>query len=45
MLFAPSHLISARNSPKYDEKNRFPEGGTIILKIKGYSDLIYMEKS
>jgi hypothetical protein len=36
-------LIGARNSPKYDEKNRFPEGGTIILKIKGHRNLIYQE--
>ncbi|MCL1931157.1 MAG: hypothetical protein FWF55_05030 [Treponema sp.] len=36
-------LISARNSPEYDEKNRFPEGGSIILKIKGHRNLIYQE--
>jgi hypothetical protein len=36
-------LIGARNSPEYDEKNRFPEGGSIILKIKGHRNLIYIE--
>jgi hypothetical protein len=36
-------LIGARNSPKYDENNHFPEGGIIILKIKGHHNLIYQE--
>ena len=36
-------LYGARNSPKYDEKNKFPEGGLIILKIKGYNNLVYLD--
>jgi len=38
-----STLIGARNSPKYDEKNHFPEGGTVILKIQGYENLSYRD--
>ena len=38
-----SALIGARNSPKYDEKTHFPEGGTIILKIRGYRNLTYQD--
>jgi len=37
-----STLIGARNSPKYDKKNLFPEGGIIILKIKGRPNLTYL---
>ena len=38
-----SALIGARNSPKYDEKNQFPKGGIIILKIKGSKNLTYQD--
>jgi len=37
-----SFLIGARNSPKFEQVNNFPEGDRIILKIRGYSDLIYL---
>jgi len=36
-------LIGARNSPKYGEKNHFPGGGSIILKIKGHRNLTYLD--
>ncbi|MCL1994084.1 MAG: hypothetical protein FWG66_14150 [Spirochaetes bacterium] len=36
-------LYGARSSPKYDEKNKFPEGGTIVLKIKGDEELCRMD--
>jgi len=37
-----STLIGARNSPKFDQINLFPEGGIITLKIKGHSDVVYL---
>ena len=36
-------LHGARNSPKYDKKNAFSEGGSIILKIRGCENLIYLD--
>ena len=36
-------LYGARNSPKYDKKNDFREGGSIILKIRGCENLIYLD--
>ncbi|MCL1993932.1 MAG: hypothetical protein FWG66_13390 [Spirochaetes bacterium] len=36
-------LYGARNSPKYNEKNKFPEGGTVLLKIRGHNGLYCMD--
>jgi hypothetical protein len=36
-------LYGARNSQKYDIYNKFPEGGKLILKIKGYDELEYLD--
>jgi len=36
-------LYGARNSPKYDNYNKFPEGGILIIKIKGYKELQYLD--
>jgi len=38
-----SIFIGARNSPKYNEKNKFPEGGTVVLKISGHTELYRMD--
>ena len=35
-------LYGARNSHKYNGYNKYPEGGKLILKIKGYDDLEYL---
>jgi len=38
-----SALIAARNSPEYIKKNKFTEGGIIILKIRGQENLSCMD--
>jgi len=35
-------LISARINPKFEQVNHYPEGGRIIIKIRGHKDLIYL---
>ena len=40
---ALSILKGARHSPKYDDKNKFPEGGLLILKIKCNENLYYYD--
>ena len=35
-------LYGAVNSPEYDVYNKFPEGGMLILKIKGQNELVYL---
>jgi hypothetical protein len=37
-----STLYGARNSGDYEKKNKF-KGGMIVLKIKGYEHLIYLD--
>jgi len=36
-------LYGARNSHKYIDHNKYPEGGKLILKIKGYKNLEYLD--
>jgi len=36
-------VIAARNSPDYTKKNKYPEGGLLILKIKGHKNMINID--
>jgi len=36
-------LYGARNSHKYNDYNKYQEGGKLILKIKGYDNLEYLD--
>jgi len=36
-------LYGARNSHKYNDYNKYPEGGKLLLKIKGYDNLEYLD--
>jgi hypothetical protein len=36
-------LYGARNSHKYNDYDKYSEGGKLILKIKGYDDLEYLD--
>jgi len=38
-----SILIGARNSPEYDKKNKFPEGGKIIIKTNDNPNLTFLD--
>jgi len=36
-------VYGARNSPEYEAKNKFPEGGIIIFRFRGNEDLFYYD--